>query len=117
MIIICLRRLRTNESRRYRRLCCVLCVSSLIISLSFDSNTVVFLLSAHQVLHLKHSELWAVSTNATGTLKAPFRWVLLHRNSLKNPEIFINKVQVIFPCHSQHIFPAEHILIVKCAIN
>ncbi|KAK6051648.1 hypothetical protein COOONC_10846, partial [Cooperia oncophora] len=42
-------------------------------SYSFENNTVILLLNAHQVLHLKHSELHGISTNASGSLKTSFR--------------------------------------------
>ncbi|WKX90349.1 hypothetical protein Q1695_009300 [Nippostrongylus brasiliensis] len=42
-------------------------------SRSFPNNTVVLLLNAHQVLHLKHSELYGISTNASGPMKTSFR--------------------------------------------
>ncbi|KAK6729138.1 hypothetical protein RB195_006280 [Necator americanus] len=101
------------KAPRYRRLCCVACSSSLLLSLfaaviaisyfdrqhnniiheyvarhddvailsatyyptskSFENNTVVFLLNAHQVLHLKHSELQGVSRNSSGSTRTTFR--------------------------------------------
>ncbi|CAJ0594125.1 unnamed protein product [Cylicocyclus nassatus] len=42
-------------------------------SKSFENDTVVFLLNAHQVLHLKHSELQGISTNSSGPMKTTFR--------------------------------------------
>ncbi|KIH47503.1 hypothetical protein ANCDUO_22437 [Ancylostoma duodenale] len=44
-------------------------------SKSFDNNTVVLLLNAHQVLHLKHSELQAVSKNTSGSMSTSFRFL------------------------------------------
>uniref|UniRef100_A0A7I4XYV9 Glycosyltransferase family 92 protein n=1 Tax=Haemonchus contortus TaxID=6289 RepID=A0A7I4XYV9_HAECO len=42
-------------------------------SKSFENNTVILLLNAHQVLQLKHSELLGISTNASGSMKTSFR--------------------------------------------
>lgn len=47
------------------------CKASTLIS--FENNTVVLLLNAHQVLHLKHSELYGISSNASGAMRTAFR--------------------------------------------